>query len=154
MLEEAGRIVAINNESLLVETIQRSTCGSCAAQKGCGQTLLNRMGGKPTYLRVLLAGRASDSYKVNDNVIIGIPDDIVVKGSLFVYLIPLFLMLVFAGIAHTYFLHEAISIAAGVIGFMLGGFLIKKHACSHRDDERYHPVLIDDIRPAELIFEN
>ncbi len=151
MLEETGRIVAINNESLLVETIQRSTCGSCVAQKGCGQTLLSRMGVQPTYLRVLLAGRAPDNYEINDDVVIGIPDDIIVKGSLFVYLIPLFLMLVFAGIAHTYFLSEGVSIVAGITGFLLGGFVIKQHAHNHRDDERYQPVLIDKFTPAELI---
>ena len=44
MLIETGRVVAVeaNEEALWVETIRQSTCGSCAANKGCGHGLLNR----------------------------------------------------------------------------------------------------------------
>ena len=44
MLLETGRVVAVDADSVWVETIRRTTCGSCAVQKGCGHGLLNQLG--------------------------------------------------------------------------------------------------------------
>ena len=43
MLTESGRVVAVNDSTVWVETIQQSTCGQCAARKGCGQSMLSKM---------------------------------------------------------------------------------------------------------------
>ena len=57
MLVETGRVVAVEEDSLWVETIRQSTCGSCAAQKGCGHGLLNRYAdGKRGYIQHLAVG--------------------------------------------------------------------------------------------------
>jgi sigma-E factor negative regulatory protein RseC len=145
MLKETGRVVAIESDSLWVETIQRSTCGSCAAKKGCGQSLLHRLGAKPVHLKVLLNGKKSDHYQLNDYVDIAIPEDIVVKNSLWIYLFPLILMLVISGIAHTYLSNELLSIVMGIAGLLLGGLVIRLHANKYHDDVKQHPVLLDSI---------
>jgi sigma-E factor negative regulatory protein RseC len=145
MLKETGRVVAIEDTALWVETIQRSTCGTCAAQKGCGQTLLQSLGAKPVHLKVLLNGRNASDYQLNDQVNIVIPNDVVVKNSLLIYLFPLVLLLVISGIAHTYFANELVSIGFGLAGLFLGGLVIRWYTNVHRDDLRQHPVLLDTI---------
>lgn len=144
MLKETGRVVAVDSDALWVETIQKTTCGSCVAQKGCGTGLLAKLGVKPAYLRVLLKpNESSNSYRVNDSVTIGIPDDVVVKGSLFVYLVPVILMIVFSGIAHTTINNELIVIALGVVGLLVGSLLVRWHANVYRNDPRMQPQLIN-----------
>jgi sigma-E factor negative regulatory protein RseC len=145
MLKETGRVVAIEEDALWVETIQRSTCGTCAAQKGCGQTLLQSLGAKPVHLKVLLNGRKANNFELNDQVEIAIPNDVVVKNSLWIYLFPLVLLLVISGIAHTFFANELVSISFGLAGLFLGGLVIRWHANVHRDDIRQHPVLLDSV---------
>ncbi len=145
MLSETGRIVAVEDDALWVETIAQSTCGSCAAKKGCGQSLLSRFGARANYLRVLLDGRNAQHYRVNESVNIGIPEDVIVKGSLFVYLLPLLFMLVFAGIGHHYFEKEWVSILASLAGLAIGGGVVKLHALYHRNNPKMQPVLLEPI---------
>jgi len=149
MLKETGRIVDIKEDALWVETIKRSTCGSCAAEKGCGQTLLKKIGAQASYLRVPLSGSSKHHFQLNDTVNIGIPDDIVVKGSLLLYLLPLIFLLVFSGVVHTYEYSDTSTILAGLFGFVLACILIRWYSYLHRNDERYQAFLIED----ELIQE-
>ena len=147
MLKESGRVVAVDQDSLWVETIQKSTCGSCVAQKGCGQSLLSRLGAKPVYLRVLLEGRPAHKYKVDDTIQLGIADNLVVKGSLVIYLLPLLAMLVFTLIAHTVIAYEIATVLSAIIGFFLGSFLVYWYAKSYDNHNLYQPFIIDEYTP-------
>lgn len=144
MLKETGRVVAVEPDALWVETIQQSTCGSCSAKSGCGQSLLSKLGVKPTYIRVLLDGRDSNQYCIDQSVTIGIPNDVVVKSSLLIYLMPLLLMIVFSGFAHTYIENELVSISTGLVALLIGGLLIRYYTYKSKNDPRIQPVLIDD----------
>ena len=101
MLIETGRVVAVEADALWVETIRQSTCGTCAARQGCGHGLLNRIGdGRTGYVRVL-RGPASDRRPcaVNDQVRISIPEQVILRGSAVVYMLPLLCMLAGAALA-------------------------------------------------------
>ena len=66
MILETGRIVAIEPEGVWVETIQKSACGSCKAEKGCGQSLINKWDGHTAYIWVLLEGRNPENYQLGN----------------------------------------------------------------------------------------
>lgn len=149
MIAETGRVVAVEPSGLWVETIQRSTCGSCAAQKGCGQSLLARLAGHTSYLWVVLDGRDSARYQLGDEVQLGIPEDVVVKGSMFVYLLPLLLMILGSGLADTWFGSEGLSALGALVGLVLGGFLVRWRAQQTRFDPRLQPVLLDKTSDAD-----
>lgn len=151
MIAETGRIVAIEPEGLWVETIQRSTCGSCAAQKGCGQSLLAKLSGHTSYLWVLLEGRDPGAYRLGDEVQLGIPEDVVVKGSLFVYLLPLLAMILGSGLAHSASGSEGLSVLGGLAGLLLGGLLVRWRAHKTRFDPRLQPVLLDQRAPVTFV---
>ncbi|ROQ20604.1 MULTISPECIES: SoxR reducing system RseC family protein [Marinimicrobium] len=151
MISETGRIVAIETDGLWVETIQRSTCGSCAAEKGCGQSLMARLMGHTSYLWVLLEGRDPADYRIDQEIQIGVPESVVVNGSLFVYLTPLFGMLAGAGVAQQLWASDGLSAIGALVGLLAGGALVRWRAHQTRYDRRLQPVLLDDRQPVTLI---
>jgi len=143
MLLETGRIVAIEPQGLWVETIQRSACGSCQAQKGCGHNMLAKWGESASRLWVLLDGRDAGEYHLGEEVQIGVPEEVIVNGSLFVYMVPLLAMIAATLIAHQQALSDALNALFAFAGLIMGAVIVRW--CSHfiRFDKRLQPVLID-----------
>ena len=76
MLTETGRVVAVDADGVWVETIRQSTCGSCAAQKGCGHGLMNRISdGHRSLIRALPGRLSAGDCQVDDQVRISMPED-------------------------------------------------------------------------------
>lgn len=150
MIHEKGRIVAIEPEGVWVETIQRSTCQSCSAEKGCGQSMIAKLSGHTSYIWVLLQGRDSNHYQVGEEIEIGVPEAVVVNGSLFAYLVPLLTMLLACGLAHKQFAHEGITILSAFVGLFLGALVVRWRSNRTRFDSRLQPVLMDDCKPVSL----
>ena len=147
-------MVAVETGSLWVETIRQSTCGSCAANKGCGHGLLNRYSdGKRGYIRVIESEQlAASACRVDDQVLIAIPEEVILRGSLILYVLPLVAML--AGAALGAYLVPAggdiASLAGAAIGFLAGFAVVRLHAYKHRDDESFQPRLLERVAPAAI----
>lgn len=144
MLTETGRVVALEADGLWVETIRKSTCGSCAVRKGCGHGLLNRMAdGTRGYIRVLPGDQSMDHIHVNDQVLISIPEEVILRGSFIAYGLPLLVMLFGALAAANWFgaQSDLSALAGAVAGLGLGFLLVRWHASRHRHDRAYQPVL-------------
>lgn len=144
MIIETGKVVSVEPEGVWVETISRSVCGTCKAEKGCGQSLMAKWSGHSSYIWVLLEGRNPDAYHAGDSIQIGIPEDVIAKGSMIVYLAPLIVMVLMTLFAHQQFASEAMTVLFAVLGLLLGGGLIRWHAWKTRFDPRLQPVLVDD----------
>lgn len=144
MPTETGRIVAIDADGLWVETIRKSTCGACSAQKGCGHGLLNRIrDGQRGLVRVLPGTFSLTDCRINDEVSISLPDEVILRGSLVVYMLPLLTML-FGAAAGSHWLpwpQDLAAVAGAAVGFAGGVALVRWHAWHHRDDSRLQPVL-------------
>jgi len=144
MLIENGRIVGIESESLWVETIQRSACGSCQAQKGCGHSMLAKWGATASRLRVLLDGRDPSGFKLGDPVKIGVPEEVIARGSLFVYLVPLLMMIATTFIAHQQELGDGWSALSALAGLLLGAVVVRWRSHRMHFNNGLHPILIDE----------
>ncbi|MGS2718202.1 SoxR reducing system RseC family protein [Eionea flava] len=142
MLTETGTVTSVNNDSVWVETIQQSTCGSCRARKGCGQRLLSSTGIGSASVKALIDKNDTTKYSVGDVVNIAIPEHIIVVSSLLVYCLPLLLLVVFSGVAHTYFMADSILIVAGVLGLLSGAYIIRLHGLRYKNDPRYQPTVV------------
>lgn len=147
MIIETGRIVAIENTGVWVETIQKTACGSCKAEKGCGQRLINKWDGHTSYIRVLLEGRSPAGYQAGDEIQIGIPEEVIAKSSLTAYIIPLLVLVIATSIAHVQFANEAITIISGFTGLLLGGLIVRWHSWRNRHNPELQPILVDDTKP-------
>lgn len=147
MIVETGRIVSIETESVWVETVQKTACGSCKAERGCGQRLISQMDGHTSYIRVLLEGRAAESYQLGDEVRIGIPEEVIAKSSLIIYVIPIAVLVMTTSLAHMQFANEAVTMLGGLIGLLFGGGLVRWYSWRNRYNRELQPVLIDDSEP-------
>jgi sigma-E factor negative regulatory protein RseC len=145
MLTETGRVVGIEADGIWVETIRRSTCGTCSAQKGCGHGLLNRISeGKRGYVRALPGDQSVEDYKVDDQVLISIPEEVILRGSFIAYILPLLSMLAGA-MAASHFLagqQDVLSVAGAAGGLAVGFTLVRWHGIYHRQDPEFQPVLL------------
>lgn len=151
MLKETGRVVAIDDDSVWVETINQSTCGSCAAEKGCGQSVLAKWSAKESYLKVLLDGRDPNTVQVNDEITLGIPEDVVVKSSLLLYCLPIALMIAGALVGENVFAQEWITVLGAALGFAVGGAFVSLVSHLKRGDRRSQPVIIELIPAAQAL---
>jgi sigma-E factor negative regulatory protein RseC len=144
MLTESGRVVGIEADSLWVETIRRSTCGACKAQKGCGHGIINRLtDGKRGYIRALPGERSIEHYSIGDQVLINIPEEVILRGSFIAYLLPLIVMLAGA-VAAVQWLpgnEDFIAVLGATGGLVLGFALVYWHGARHRRDPGFQPVL-------------
>jgi len=152
MLVESGEVVAVDADAVWVETLRRSTCGSCAAQKGCGHGLLNRLGsGRRHYIRALPGNIRPEQCRVGDVVEIALPESVILRGSLLVYLLPLLAMLAGAATAAALWpdLHDFGALAGATAGLATGLIAVRMHARRHRADPALQPTLMARRRPGE-----
>ena len=151
MILETGRIVAIEPKRLWVETIQRSACGSCQAQKGCGHSALVKFGASASRLWVLLEGRDANHFSLGDEVQIGVPEEVIAGGSLFVYMLPLITMITAMLVAHNSQLSDGLTAICALLGLLFGAAIVRW--CSHliRFDNRLQPVLVDAQTSVQVI---
>ena len=154
MLVETGRVVAVEPQALWVETIRQSTCGSCAANKGCGHGLLNRIGdGRTGYVRVLPGEVGTQSCRVNDQVRISIPEQVILRGSVVVYVFPLICMLAAAAAVDGLWPGgpQLVIAGAAAAGLACGFGLVRWHAWRHRQDAGLQPTLMEVLPRATLV---
>ncbi len=139
-MQERGRIVAIDGNALWVETIQQSTCGSCSAQKGCGQGLLNKLGdGKRNHIRVLLGDAPASSYKLGEQVEFSVSDNVLLKSAAIVYLLPLLAMLAGMGLTQQWSSSQGLAAIGALLGFVVGFLLVRLHSVLSSDDPALQP---------------
>ena len=134
--------MARDNDQVWVATMRQTACGSCEAKNACGQSALAKML-SPDANHVLAIDPLG--VEVGDQVVIGIPEDIVLKSSLLMYLVPLTLMIVLAVLAVQFFPsfnQDLLASLGGVLGFSLGLILVRWHGQRNRNNERYQPVVL------------
>ncbi|MDT8384673.1 MAG: SoxR reducing system RseC family protein [Gammaproteobacteria bacterium] len=152
MIEEHAQVVAVNTDGIWVETQRRSACGQCAVNKGCGTaTLAKVLGNKRSRVRAL--NPHATPVTVGDEVVIGIDEQALIKGSLAVYTLPLLTMFLFAllgDVLGTQLLLESselVAIGFGIFGLLLGYVWVGRFTASIASDERYQPILLRQVLP-------
>lgn len=141
MIEEQGRVVAVEPDAVWVETVRYTACQSCAANKACGHALLDgQRGGSRARIRALTR---QVSLQVDDQVVLGIPEGLLIRSTLMLYLLPLVLMFVGALGAGQLDLAIPDPAAIGGIAGLLGGFAINRwYSVRHRRDPAMHPQVL------------
>lgn len=145
MIEETGRVIAVQGELAEVEGQPRSGCGSCAVKGTCGTSLLARYFGPK---RLLLQAHNPIGARPGEHVIIGLSEGSLLEASILAYLVPLLAMIggAVAGVfvaerlvpAYTQIL-SAVTGLGGLVAALtwLVGFIRAKSL-----DERYRPRIL------------
>lgn len=143
MIEETGRVVAVDHNEVWIETIRTSSCSGCSARSGCGQGLLSKIkDGSRSHIRL----QTELDLQVGDEVILGLPEQAFIRSSLLAYGLPLLALIIAVTLADTLFgLPEPWVIAAALAGLASGFFLLRW--LSRRGDRRgdFQPVIIRAI---------
>lgn len=140
MIEEQGRVVAIERGAVWVETLRKSTCSSCSVKAGCGQGLFDQLGVKER--RGLVRALCDLHLKVGDGVVIGVQEDLLVRGSLLVYLLPLLGLFAAALMADQLGLSEPWVIVSALLGFALACVAVRWRSRSVAADPSLQPVVL------------
>lgn len=145
MIEESGQVVEVQGEFAWIESERTSTCGGCAVRKGCGTSAIAKvLGQRRVRLRVLNRINAS----VGDNVVIGIAESGLVRGSLAVYAAPL--LGLFAGALAGQLLgtqvfvmsSDWLAIGGAISGFVAALIWLKRFSRRTEKDTAYQPVVL------------
>lgn len=147
MIEEQASVVAIEDGRIWVETQRKSTCNQCSANTSCGISLLGRMLGIRRN-RIPVLNPHDTAVSPGDTVIIGIPEQALVKGSLAVYLLPLAALFIFAYLGETLagqlsMRHaDLVAMLFGVTGLIAGFAWVRRFSRVISVDGNYQPVLV------------
>lgn len=138
MVEETAKVLKVEGDTVWVQAIQQSACGSCQAQKGCGHSLLAKVGQKQIDLPVARNGL---DVQESDQVIIGVPEQAILRSSLIMYGIPLFFMMVIALLSTAFDAPEGVTILLSFVALLLG-FVWVNIRSKTLDFEHWNPRLI------------
>ena len=147
MIEEQIEVIEVIGDQLVLQAQTKSACGSCAANKGCGTSLLAKVVGKK-FTRFQVENKVS--AVVGDTVVVGIPEDALLKGSLVMYVIPILSML-FSALICDFFMPDLVSFRdLAVAGFSIGGlilgFLLSRWYFQRQSNVRhFSPVVLRKI---------
>ncbi len=120
-VEEEAVVVAEEGRFAWVEAARQTSCGRCAAAKGCGTAALGKvLGRRVNRVRALNPVGA----RPGDRVVVGIRGEALVRGSLWLYGLPLLAMLGLPLAAQVLFggLSEGVAVVLAFAG-LLGAFL-------------------------------
>jgi sigma-E factor negative regulatory protein RseC len=126
MLEMRAIVVEVQGDEASVQALGGG-CGHCSSEGGCGSGTLSKLfcSSEPRRFKVRNEARA----KVGDEVLVSLPDGVVLRGAMKLYALPLLLLLV-GGIAGGTFageaaLRDAYAAAGAGVGLLLGFILAK-----------------------------
>ncbi|MCG5512642.1 SoxR reducing system RseC family protein [Ectothiorhodospira shaposhnikovii] len=150
MIEETARVIAVDEAGFAwVETERKTACGTCSVQKGCGTSVIAKLfGQRRTQVRVIDPVGVS----LGEEVIIGLDESALVRGSLAVYILPLLCMLVFAALGQWLWggHGELPVVAAGLTGLLAGLGAVGGFTRRIRRDPRYQPVVVRRLGPPAI----
>ena len=145
MITENAIVVSIENNQTWIETQRKTACGQCSANKGCGTSVLSKViGNKLSKMKAI----NNINAQVGDEVIVGLNEKSLLKGSFMVYLLPLLFIFLFSLVGQyiTEILvmqnNEIFVIIFAGFGFYIGLRYLKKFSISIEKNESYQPVIL------------
>lgn len=140
MIEEPGRVIALEAGAVWVETLRKSTCSSCSANAGCGQGLMDKLGVGRN--RGLVRALSDLQLQVGDSVVIGVREELLLRGAFLVYLLPLVCLFAFALFARWLGLSEPLVILSGLTGLVLAWLVVRWRSRRTAGDPALQPVVV------------
>jgi sigma-E factor negative regulatory protein RseC len=118
MNEGIAHVVSLEGNVAWLVPEQTGSCGGCAASGSCGAKGIGTIASRLEYRRFKIDNEAN--LAVGERVVIGIPDDALIKASITAYAIPLATLLLAGALAQWRFGNDLATMAAMVVGLLLG----------------------------------
>lgn len=127
MLEEQATVLAVDQGFVWVEADRRKGCERCEQGQGCGGGVLGRLVVRGSS-RVRALNELQD-VAVGDNIILGLDERLLVRGSLMTYFVPLLTMIGAALLADQLLHPSDLAVAAfGAFGLMIGLLVLRSYS--------------------------
>lgn len=146
MIEKCGQVVAVEGQSVLVETVRQSAaCQACTAKHACGHGLKRQISDRSAS-HLPIRTHCNIPVNVGDSVIIGIPESAMLQASFWVYLVPLLLFVAAIAFGHWLALSEVVLIMISLLA-MTSGFCLTASRFRKVDRQRsLHPAVLERER--------
>lgn len=139
MLEETAVVVDTRDGYLWVESQPRSSCSQCASSS-CTTSVVAKLFGVKTN-RLMLENTLD--ARTGQKVIIGIPDDLLVRASIWAYMMPLIVMLLLVALGQSAGLEQGAQSLLALSGLAAGFVLMFLKTRSPQAQKHYIPRLLE-----------
>ena len=134
MLVEIATVVHYENGIAQVQCSAKSACGSCAAQKGCGTKALSA--------QFELA--VNEPLKPGDRIELGLSETTLLNGVMWIYGVPLLVLILSAIIFSTVFKNELAVASCMLISTACAFWGVKKRI-NHKQQANLMPVFLGKV---------
>ncbi|MDD2700956.1 MAG: SoxR reducing system RseC family protein [Sideroxydans sp.] len=126
MNEMRAIVLRLHGGEAEITPVGGNGCGHCASGKGCGSGKLSQLfcSSKPRSFKVSNA----ISAKVGDEVNVGLPDGVLLRNSMLMYVLPLAFMLGASLLASGVYeeAHDAAALLGAAMGLVVGFFVVRQ----------------------------
>lgn len=144
MLEETATVVAVSDGQLTLETAARSACSQCGGGQCSTSVIAQLFGVRRNQLQLPNELNA----RPGEQVVIGIPDRLLVRASLTAYLLPLLAMIGLPLLGATLEWPQDAQPLLALLG-LGGGFYLARRLSSRRANQaEWQPRLLRLVKPA------
>lgn len=145
MIEQRAIVLAVADGSALVEVRRASGCAACQVGEHCGTAAVAKLFDKAGHTRLRLADPIG--LAPGDQILIGIPDPVLIRASLTAYLLPLLALIMVAGAAEQAGLGAVSTALSGLAGLVLGLWLAGRLTGGSRAKASFSPRLLRRLAP-------
>jgi len=126
MIEEVAVVVKIENHQVWVESGQNSACGGCQQKTSCTTNAISSVLKKKS-----VPVDCDIQLKTGDQVMVAIDENLLLRASLLLYLLPLIALFTGAGMADSLLMEDAVNTelwiaGSAILSFLLSLWLINK----------------------------
>jgi len=139
MIEENGRVLSIRNGFAEIETIRTSSCTACRARHGCGHHAVAKMSSSN---RMKMNAICDVDVAVDQEVVVGIPEDTLLKASIWMYFIPLVGLIGGATLPSLISSDPVLPVMGALLGFSGGFFFARSKAEKESTNPDFMPRVL------------
>ena len=126
MIEEVAVVVKIENHQVWVESGQNSACGGCQQKTSCTTNAISSVLKKKS-----VPVDCDIQLKTGDQVMVAIDENLLLRASLLLYLLPLIALFTGAGMADSLLMEDTVNTelwiaGSAILSFLLSLWLINK----------------------------
>lgn len=153
MLESRGVVIESDGSTALVEVRSRAGCGHCASVRGCATDMLSR-----AFPRRAQRFRVANPVgaRPGDEVVVGVSDGALYRGSLAVYPVALVGLLAGAmggaGLAGSSMHPDLAAVLGAGLGLVLAWAWIRRFAAGRSGADRQPRIIRAGREPGQTLF--
>ena len=138
---QTATVVSVTSTTVTLATIRLNTCQQCVMKAGCGHRLLNKTQDCEKS-QIKLPHPVDRILLLGQDVTIAVPQHTFLLASIWLFLVPLLLMLTSALVVQMWVVDELYIVGAGLFGLLLGLFLMRSRIAVMQNNQSWQPFIV------------